>query len=187
MDKLDPSVTSIQDADVVLSRASFTYNGKTQRPRIQAIGGNKLAEGTDYTAEWSDSTSKDAGTYTVTITGKGAYTGTTSASYQITKAANQLSARSHVAIVSYLTLRRHARTLPVSRVLSLSRQAKGALTFTKLSGDRRISVDEQTGAVTIQKGLKWGVYPVKVKVLATGDDNYEPSAAKTVTFTVVVL
>ena len=78
----EPTV-SIKDAKVVLSAASFTYNTKVQKPTIKTIKGLTLKEGTDYTAAWSNASSKNAGTYTVTITGKGNYTGTTKATYKI--------------------------------------------------------------------------------------------------------
>ena len=39
--------------------------------------------GTDYTVKWSNANSKNVGSYKVTITGKGKYTGTTSATYKI--------------------------------------------------------------------------------------------------------
>ena len=77
----DPN--SIQDANVVLSAETFTYNGTVQKPTIVTIGGMDLTEGADYTAEWSNASSTNAGTYTVTITGNEFYPGTTTASYTI--------------------------------------------------------------------------------------------------------
>ena len=74
---------NINNAKVVLTAASFTYNGKVQKPTIKTIGGKALTAGTDYTASWSDTSSKNAGTYTVTIKGKGNYAGTTTATYKI--------------------------------------------------------------------------------------------------------
>ena len=75
--------TSIQGANVALSATSFTYNGKAQKPVIKTIGGKTLKAGVDYSAKWSNASSKNAGTYSVTITGKGNYTGSTKATYKI--------------------------------------------------------------------------------------------------------
>ena len=75
--------TSIEDAKVVLTATSYTYNGKVKKPGIKTIAGQTLVEGTDYTAKWSSDSPKDVGNYTVTITGTGKYTGVTSASYKI--------------------------------------------------------------------------------------------------------
>ena len=80
--KLD-STGSIANAKVGLSAAAFTYNGKVQVPAIKTIAGKALKSGTDYTAKWSNASSKNVGSYTVTITGKGAYTGVAKATYTI--------------------------------------------------------------------------------------------------------
>ena len=74
---------SIKGAKVDLSERSFTYNGRKQKPSIRKIKGLKLRPGKDYTARWSGSSSKNVGKYTVTITGRGKYTGTTKATYKI--------------------------------------------------------------------------------------------------------
>ena len=90
--KLDPSHTkteiipvlvSIKDAKVVLSASAFSYNGKVRKPTIKTIGGKTLKAGTDYTVKWSNSSSKNVGSYKVTITGKGSYTGVTKVTYKI--------------------------------------------------------------------------------------------------------
>ena len=67
-----------------LSKTSFTYNGETQRPNINTIAGKTLTEGTDYSVEWSDASSRDVGTYTLTITGRNKYAGQSTAQYEIT-------------------------------------------------------------------------------------------------------
>ena len=74
---------SIQGATVVLSSSAFTYNKKVQKPTVKTVGGKTLKSGTDYTIKYSNASSKNVGSYTVTITGKGDYTGTTKATYKI--------------------------------------------------------------------------------------------------------
>lgn len=74
---------SIKDAKVVLLKKNFTYNGKINKPAIKTIGGKTLTAGTDYTVKWSNASSRNVGVYTVTITGKDNYTGTTMATYKI--------------------------------------------------------------------------------------------------------
>ena len=88
-----PDTVDISGAEVGLSKSAFTYNGEIQKPVIRTIKGLEMEEGTDYTASWSNESSKNAGTYTVTIKGKGKYTGTTEAAYKIEKAANTITAR----------------------------------------------------------------------------------------------
>ena len=85
--ELNPKAIDLTNAKVSLSATAFTYNGQVQIPSIKTIGGETLKEGTDYTAVWSNASSKNVGTYTVTITGKDDYTGTTKATYKINKKA----------------------------------------------------------------------------------------------------
>lgn len=87
----------LSNDNVTLSANSFTYNGSTQKPTVtvkhQRGSGAEvtLTEGTDYTVAIKDSANatvtepKTVGTYTVTVTGMGVYSGTGSKTYNITK------------------------------------------------------------------------------------------------------
>lgn len=83
----DFSIThkSIVADDFTLSDTEFTYNGSEQKPAVLAAEGSKMAEGTDYTVKYPDK-STDAGSYTITVTGKGNYTDTAELSYKIKQA-----------------------------------------------------------------------------------------------------
>ena len=146
----------------------------------------KLKEGTDYTAKWSNASSKKAGTYTVTVTGKGIYTGTTKATYKIKKAANTLKIKAKTATVKYSKVKKKAQTLKVSKVITFTNKGQGAKTYVKKSGNKKITIAKKTGKVTVKKGLKKGTYKVKVNVKAKGNANYKASAWKTVTFKITV-
>ena len=61
----------------------------------------------------------------------------------------------------------------------------GKVFFGKLGIDRPFSLSNREMNF-LKKGLKKGTYKIKVKVEATGDENYLPSAVKTVTFKVKV-
>lgn len=69
--------------DFTLSQTEFTYNGEAQKPTVSA------AEGIDYTVKYPDA-STNAGSYKVTVTGKGNYTGTVELSYKINPAVYKL-------------------------------------------------------------------------------------------------
>ena len=45
---------SLSGKKVVLSKNSFTYNAKVQKPTVKSIAGNKLKSGTDYTITYSE-------------------------------------------------------------------------------------------------------------------------------------
>uniref|UniRef100_UPI002AC98C50 SHIRT domain-containing protein n=1 Tax=Paratractidigestivibacter sp. TaxID=2847316 RepID=UPI002AC98C50 len=64
-----------------------TYNGQSQQQKPVVKDGEKtLTEGEDYTLTYTEDTT-NAGQVTVTITGTGNYSGTTTTTYQINKAA----------------------------------------------------------------------------------------------------
>ena len=69
---------------VKLSKTSYTYNGKEQKPSVTVkdTKGNTLKKNTDYKITYSED-SKNPGKYTVTIKFKGNYTGTKKLTYTI--------------------------------------------------------------------------------------------------------
>ncbi len=79
------SKQSISDATVT-GITDQTYTGKaiTPKPVVKLADGTTLKEGTDYTVEYKNNI--NAGTATVTITGKGKYTGTVEKTFRIKKA-----------------------------------------------------------------------------------------------------
>ncbi|MBQ8965980.1 MBG domain-containing protein [Ruminococcus sp.] len=80
------AATSISGAAVTLSGTSFTYTGSAITPTVTVkLDGNTLTSGTDYTVAYKNNT--NVGTATVTITGKGSYTGTVEKNFTITAAA----------------------------------------------------------------------------------------------------
>lgn len=69
---------------ISLSKGSFTYNGKAQKPSVTVKDGSKkLVNKTDYTVTYSNSSSKNVGKYTVTIKMKGNYSGSKTIGYFI--------------------------------------------------------------------------------------------------------
>lgn len=71
--------------------SSKTYNGKaqTQSKLKVTYEGKTLTQGTDYTVSYKNNT--NAGTATLTVTGKGNYTGSKEATFTIKKAAQSIS------------------------------------------------------------------------------------------------
>ncbi len=182
----DVSTTDISTASLKLSKATFTYNAKVQKPTLTITNGVALKEGVDYTLQWSAASPKKVGTYTVTVVGMGDYAGTVKASFKIVKAANPLVVKAKTVKVKFTTLKKKAQSLAVSKVLTFSKKGQGTLTYAKVSGNGKISINKKTGKVTIKKGLKKGTYKIKMKVKALGNANYKASAYKTVTFKIIV-
>lgn len=83
-----PPVTSAPQrytklAAMTLSKTSFSFTGKAQRPAVAVTaGGRTLRAGVDYTVSMP-LTAKKPGTYTVTARGRGNYTGALSKTFKI--------------------------------------------------------------------------------------------------------
>ncbi|MBR6338140.1 MAG: leucine-rich repeat protein [Ruminococcus sp.] len=77
------NTTDISGAAITVS--GVTYNGSAQTPAPTVkLGGTALVKDTDYTVSYTNNV--NAGTATVTVTGKGNYTGSKSANFTIAKA-----------------------------------------------------------------------------------------------------
>ena len=65
------------------------------------------------------------------------------------------------------------------------KNAKGKVSFKKVSGQKKITINKNTGAITVAKGLKKGTYKLKVKVNASGNTAYKAKSG-TVTLKIVL-
>ena len=79
---------------VSLSKTSYTYNGKTQKPKVvvKTSKGKLLTEGKDYTVKYPKGM-KNPGTYTVTVTFKGSYSGKKTLTFTIAPKAPTLKVK----------------------------------------------------------------------------------------------
>ncbi len=81
---LKRSLVTTNGIDVSLSETELEYTGSVLKPTVTVkYGSTTLTQDTDYTLSWSNSTSTAIGSYTVTVTGKGAYTGSVKKTYSI--------------------------------------------------------------------------------------------------------
>ena len=169
---------SISNAPFKLGYTTTPYTGKAKKPSVSLSG---LTSGTDFAASYSNNIK--IGTAKVTINGKGVFYGTRNLTFKIDKKKNTLTVKPLTATVKYSKVKKKNQTLKRSAVLSVSK-AKGTVTYTKASGNKKITISK-AGKVTIKKKLKKGTYKVKVKVKAAGTSYYK-SLTKTVTFKIKV-
>ena len=80
--------TAITADQITLSAASFTYDGSDQKATVSIDG---LTLDTDYTISYKETEWKDAGTYTVTITGIDSYKGTIEKTFEIQQVATKIT------------------------------------------------------------------------------------------------
>ena len=100
------------------------------------------------------------------------------------KKANPMTVKGKTAAVKYEVLKKKNKTVKRSKVLTV-KNAKGTVTYKKLSGKAKIKIIKKNGNVTVGKGLKKGLYKVKVKVSAGGNSQYK-AVSKTATFKIKV-
>lgn len=156
-----------------------TYMGKAITPTIKVMyNGKILSKNKDYTLSYKNN--KNVGTATITVTGKGSYTGKKSVTFKIVKAANPMTVKATVKSVKYTNLKKSKQTVSAITVT----KAIGKMSYTKSSGSKYLTI-ASNGKITVKKGTKKGTYSIKVKVTAAGNPNYK-NASKTVSVTIKV-
>ena len=92
--KVSKTTVLYKASSVKLSKTSYTYNGKTQKPKvvIKNSKGKALTEGKDYTVKYPKGM-KNPGTYTVTVTFKGSYSGKKTLTFTIAPKAPTLKVK----------------------------------------------------------------------------------------------
>ena len=157
---------SIKNAKVVLSASAFAYNGKIRKPAIKKIGGKALKAGTDYTVKWSNKSSRNVGAYTVTITGKGNYTGVTKATYKINPKGTSLKKPAKAKKAITVKWKKQSAKMAKSRITGYQIQLATNKKFTKnkktvnVKGYKKVSKK-----VTNLKGGK--TYYLKIRTYKT--------------------
>ena len=168
---------SLYPYEIKLEKDSYKYTGKPIEPAVKVPG----LGADDYTVQYSNNTK--IGTATITVIAKGnKFTGKIQTTFEITKLNNTLNIKGRK-----VTLKRKNKNqkLKASKVIRFKNKGQGTLTYAKVSGNSKITINKKNGKVTIKKGLKKGTYKVKVKVTAQGNDTYETSY-KEVTFRVKI-
>ena len=153
----------ISKANISLSAHTLNYTGTEQSVSVNAVtlDGTALTEA-DYSVNTDSATQgTDAGTYTITITGKGNYTGSTSVEWKIVSAG--MSAKAENVSVTY---DKQPHGITVTDVPS-----GAAITY---------STDGETYSETNPAFTDAGVQVVYYKVTAPGYDEFTGSATVTV-------
>ena len=188
-DEVIPRIASIS-----LKSPEFTYTGSALTSLVVIKDKNGgIISSEHYTYEFRDADgnevddAKDVGSYSLIVKFKNFYQGTSeSMEFNIVKKANSLKIKSGKTYkVKYSQLKKAKKTIPYTSVISFSSKGEGSLTFTKSSGNKKITISK-AGTVTLKKKLKKGTYKIKVKVKASGNSNYKASGTKTVTFKIKV-
>jgi hypothetical protein len=146
------------------------------------VGTKTLKAGTDYTVAYKNNT--NVGTATVTVTGKGSYTGTKSATFKITQAANTAKAAKTTVskTIKVATAKRAAQKVTLPKVTSKF----GKAVWKVSTKDKKKVLTLKSGKVVVKKGAKKGTYYIKLKATVAATKNYKSATTKVVTVKVVV-
>ena len=157
-----PAASQNLSAAAIAPIASQTYTGKPLTPQVSVtLGGTALRNGTDYTLSYQANT--NPGKALVTITGKGHYTGTRTASFHIVpKKAALKKAVKYRAKAIKLTWKRDKKADGYQICCSTNKKFK--------KGVRRILVKKNKTVTKIVKKLKSRtVYYVRIRSYKTID------------------
>lgn len=148
-----PKAEDISQAAITLEKTSYTYDGKPKTPSVTvSFGAKTLVPHTDYTVFYYNNTK--VGTANVTVTGKGNYTGSKSATFAIVKAPKQEQQGTSIIIKKTLYHVAYGK-----KPFKINASSKSKLSYTS-NKPKIATVGKSTGKVTI-KGT--GVATITVK------------------------
>ena len=170
---------SADDVTVQLGDYGKTYDGMAKTPEVTVkIGDTVLKKDADYTVEYGNNV--NAGNGTAVVTGK-TFEGKKTLTFAIDKAAQVMSVKAAKKTLKARKLKKKVQTVKALTVGN----ANGIVSYKKISGSKKLTVNSKTGKISVKKKTKKGTYKVKVRVSAAGDQNYT-AASRTVTVTVKV-
>ena len=189
-------------------KSGYSYTGKSITPKPVVVeevwapfGGMVLKEGVDYTVSYKNNVNVGKGT--IIIKGLGIFEGTIEETFSIltpvgskdstgsspsdpsvNKKENTLTVKAKNPSVKASKVKKKKQTIKVAKAFTI-KNAQGAVTFKTKGGDKKLTINRTTGAITVKKGTKKGTHKIKVAVTAAGNENYK-AITKTVTVKVRV-
>ena len=177
------ALVSMDIKGLTASVKNATYTGKALKPAVTVKDGKDTVP---VTVKYSNNTKAGKGTAVITAKADSAYYGTVTKTFTIAKAAQKITKVTPTA----KTYKAKKKTKKLAKTYSFALKATSTgpvkVTYAKANkvGASKITV-AKTGKVTVKKGLKKGIYKVKVKASKAANTNYK-AASKTVTIKIVV-
>ena len=149
-------------ASVTLSKTSYKENGKVQKPSVTVKDSKgSVIAASNYTVSYSNAKSTNPGTYNVTVTFKGNYTGNKTVSYKITAVA---PAKTTVKLSSAKKTSLKATWKKVAKASSYEVQYATSKNF---KGAKTVKVSSKTSSKVLTKLKKNKKYYVRVRAVRT--------------------
>ena len=141
-----------------LKKTSVVYNGKKQQPKVVVTNENGKTIAAKY-YKVTVKTCKNAGSYTVTVSGKGKYAGyKEKLTYKITQKTQKVTLPKSNYTVKAKNVKKKAQSMR----LKVSKKA-GTVKYTTNNNNIKV----KNGKIVVAKGTKAGIYSVKVTVKST--------------------
>lgn len=153
-------------SSITLSKTSYTYNGKVQKPSVKVVDSKGKTVSSSYYTVTYPSGCQNVGSYTVKVTLKGNYSGSKSLTYKITKANQTITASDKTTTLGAASFSLGAKTTSGGGKLSYA------------SGNKAAATVSSSGKITV-KGV--GAATITIKAAATSNYN---EATKKITVTV---
>ena len=179
-----------KDSEISLKAKTVNYTGKAITIGKASVTGSKGKVTYTYYSDSKckkklSSAPKNAGTYYVkaSVAADSNYNKATSKSVKLTinSIAPTIKTKTTSKTVKVAMLKKKAQSFKIGASVN----SKGKITYSKVSGDKKLTVNKTTGAITIKKGSSKGTYKAKIKISVAKKENYK-AATKTVTVKVTV-
>jgi len=162
-----PTTTALKK--VTVAKASYGYTGKAQKPKVTVTDKNgKKVAASNYTVSYK--ANKKLGTATVTVKGKGSYTGTVKTTFKIAKGTQS---KLKVTLKGRTKIKESKKKHKIGWIKYKHHHGKIAYK----SNYKKIKVTKN-GQVYVLKGAKKGTYKITFKAYKA--KNYK-DATKTIT------
>ncbi|MBR7072785.1 MAG: hypothetical protein IKI33_04110, partial [Eubacterium sp.] len=92
----------------------------------------------------------------------------TKAIKKLAKSDNTLAVTGKTVTLRYAKLKKKSCKIKRSAAITV-KKAQGTVTYKKLSVNKKITINKKTGNISVKKGLKKGVYKIKIQVKASGN------------------
>ena len=160
--------------------AVVTYNTKAQTPAVTVANSGRILTADDYDVKYTDNV--NAGTATVTVTGKGNFTGTASKNFAIAQA--YLSVENQT--VTHFRTETDAKSyaVPADMFLADEKETGFTITVTDYAGDAIFTTAPAVDGTNVNYKLNGTVGTAFVEVKVKPDSSNYANASFTLTFVV---
>ena len=181
--------TDLTITSVKLNKTSFTWSGKVQKPTVKKVlSGNKIVPATGYRVKMHTPKSKNAGTYYITVTGKGGYAGKVKLPYTIRQkevkdlpnvaGATATGGKGSIKVEWTPLSAKERKKRKVKKVLVRYQYTKDAKTYEKAYQYPNAAKKAKKVSVLVKNIKKKGRYKVQIRCLGEGNKNTQHVSKK---------